>query len=104
MTSIREFDTLPSSLSLHCPVLGGAKDEHFSCFLSSCQLGLRQEALAENKESKQCNAVFLRPSCHQQAVSKQAKTLFSKDKGTENLFLTSCVFFSHCRKLEEKCK
>ena len=51
---------------------------------------LRPEALVENRESKQRNAVFLITSCHQQAVSKQAKTLFSK--GTENLFLTSCVF------------
>ena len=61
---------------------------------------LRQEALAENKESKRCNAVFLRTSCHQQAVSKQAKTLFSKDKGTENLFLK----FIYSEKATKFCK
>ena len=34
------FDTLLSSMSLMKILLGGAKDEHFSCFHSSCQLEL----------------------------------------------------------------
>ena len=34
------FDTPPSSLSLTKMLLDGAKDEHFSCFLSLCQLEL----------------------------------------------------------------
>ena len=29
------------SVGLKTTVLGGAKDEHFSCFLSSCQLGMQ---------------------------------------------------------------
>ena len=36
-----KIDTLPSSLIIFQNHLCGAKDEHFSCFHSSCQLGLK---------------------------------------------------------------
>ena len=34
-------------------LLGGAKDEHFSCFLSSCQLGLRDHLIKSSSVSKE---------------------------------------------------
>ena len=43
INQVKYFDTAKLIESYKNMPLGGAKDDHFSCFHSSCQLGLKQE-------------------------------------------------------------
>ena len=76
---------------------GGAKDEHFSCFLSSCQLGLIQLADEGQKMSK-VNYGVLNSSKKQQkltilsredAQDSEFRSSFGRNEETKNCFRDS---------------
>ena len=84
LTSIGLFWPLPSSLSIIKITLGGAKDEHFSCFHSSCHLGLRKNNI---KYLKKITRVVMK------SAMEQASIFFCHCFSVESRFDIQLTFF-----------